>query len=119
MKSFAVPFEVSRYVREQTRERRIPVDAPANPTSLPTTANTSTAPEISFVSANSHTAGKTLYACPSGHAKAMILVATGSEERECLKRDIFGGARTTLTEMKIPKKLQNTYIFSEPQHKNR
>jgi len=75
----AVSSEVSGYLHEQTRKRRVPIDAPTPATPIaaaPTSASpmSATPATITEVHVNSTTAGhlKRLYACPSPQAKVTL-----------------------------------------------
>src|SRR5271169_4351129 len=61
----AVAPEVTGYLHDQTRKRRIPIEATTTATSKITTEN------VPSSNVNS-TEARTFYACPSGHAKATI-----------------------------------------------
>jgi len=66
----AVAPEVAGYLHDQTRKRRIPVDATTTASAKTTTGNTESV-SSPYVNVNS-TQARTFYACPSGHAKVTI-----------------------------------------------
>jgi len=94
--ALAASSELSNYLHKQTRKRRVPIET--NTTNISNTSITSNASTINS-DVNSI---RTLYACPSGHAKASLnrttmvdaLLDDGSELNLCL--DAFSRLRVFL-----------------------
>jgi len=64
----AVAPEVTGYLHDQTRKRRVPVDTTTTTSTKTTTGSIESIPTFNVNS----TQARTFYACPSGHAKATI-----------------------------------------------